>query len=355
MKEMCRLNAAGKLKGPQKYYFLPTKPVEELYDTTSDPYEVHNLAGDPKYNDVLQRMRNVLLRWMKDTGDVGLIPEPDFDEMKRPGGTYQKTAEPGFVPADNTISNKPYTVGISCSTPGASIAYRTDGQRSRTGWKFYSEPIVLNFNQTILARACRLGFKDSNIVEFVPGVSASTAEQPKSETRLHWRKQLDRTDLLDRLLAIKALDGQGTAAIPAYLKALDDKYGPVRYWAVVGLHNVRKDARSIDKARTALVKMLEDSSPSVSVAAAPALCEWDREAQALSILVEALKTGTDNVRLYAATALGQIGEKARPAIPDIKGAMKDKYKYVGKVNKYTLKRLGQGLPKEPIKKEKKRN
>lgn len=365
MKEMRRLNAAGKLKGPQKYYFLPTKPIEELYDTTGDPYEVHNLAGDPKYNDVLQRMRNVLLRWMKNTGDVGLIPEPDFDEMKRPGGTYQKTAEPGFVlgpkvPADNTISNKPYTVAINCPTPGASIAYRTDGQRSRTGWKLYSEPILLNFNQTILARACRLGFKDSNIVEFVPGVSASAAGQPKSEIRLHWRKQLDRTDLLDRLLAIKALDGKGTAAITAYLKALEDEYSPVRYWAVVGLHNTCKDAKSIDQARTALLKMLNDTSLCVSIAAAHALCDLgpkdgDREAQALSVLVEAMNRGTDNVRLYAATALGQIGEKARPAIPQLKAAMNDKYRNVGRVNKYTLKRLGRELPKEPIKKEKKRN
>ena len=363
MKQMRRLNAAGKLKGPQKYYFLPTKPVEELYDTTSDPYEVHNLAGDPKYEDVLQRMRNVLLRWMKDTGDVGLIPEPDFDEMKCPGGTYQKTAEPGFVlgpkvPTDNTTSDRPYTVAINCRTPGASIAYRTDGRRSRAGWKLYSEPIVLNFNQTVLAKCCRLGFKDSGIVEFVPGVSASAAEQPKSETRLHWREQLDQTDLLARLLAIKALDGQGTAAIPAYFKALGDKYGPVRYWAVVGLHNTCRDAKSIDKARAALLKMLNDTSPTVSIAAAHALCDlgpkdWDREAQALSVLVEAMKNGTRNVRLYAATVLGQIGEKARLAIPDIKAAMNDKYKYVGRVNKYTLMRLGQGLPKGPAKKKNK--
>jgi hypothetical protein len=351
MKEMRRLNAAGKLKGPEKYYFLPTKPIKELYDTTSDPHEVHNLAGDPKYNGVLQRMRNVLLQWMRDTGDVGLIAEPDFDEMKRPGGRYQQTSEPRFVAANNTISDKPYIVAINCLTPGASIAYRMDGQRSKTGWKLYSEPIVLNYGQTILAKCCRLGFSDSNIVEFVPGVPASAAEQPKSETRLHWREQLDQTDLLERLLAIKSLDGQGIGAIPGYFQALDDKYGPVRYWAVVGLHKTCRDAKSVDKARAAFLKMLKDASPSVSVAAAHALCDWGREDQALSVLVQALKTGTDNVRLYAATALGQIGEKARPAIPDIKGAMKDKYKYVGRVNEYTLKRLGRELPEEPGKKK----
>jgi len=341
MKEMRRLNAAGRLKGPEAFYFLPTKPVEELYDTTSDPHEIHNLAGDPKYEDVLRRMRRVLMKWMKETGDVGLIPEPDFDEMKRPGGRFEQTAEPGFVAGD-----KPHTVAVSCPTPGASIAYRTDGKNGRIGWKLYSKPVMLERGQVLKAKACRIGFKDSKVVEYRLGDSVSTTEQPSSKAMLHWRERLDQTDLLDRLLAIKSLDGQGDKAIPAYLNALEDKYGPVRYWAVVGLHNACNDAEAIDKARPALVKMLDDSSPSVAIAAAHALCDWDREAQALPVLVDAMKHGRDNVRLYAAIALGKIGEKARPAISEIKAAMKDKYKYVARVNKYTLMRFGEEPPKE---------
>jgi len=349
MKEMRRLNAAGKLKGPEAFYFLPTKPIEELYDTTSDPHEIHNLAGDPKCRDVLRRMRRVLLRWMKETGDVGLIPEPDFDEMKRPGGQYQQTAEPVFVAGD-----KPHTVAMSCPTRGASIAYRTDGKNGRIGWKLYSKSVILEPGQVLKAKACRLGFKDSKVVEYRLGDSVSTTEQSGSKAVPHWRDQLDRTDLLDRLLAIKSLDGQGDKVIPAYFEALEDKYGPVRYWAVVGLHNACKSAESIDKAETALIRMLKDTSPSVSIAAAHALCEWGRQAQVLAVLVEALKHGSDNVRLYAAVALGKIGEKARPAMPDIKAAMSDTYKYVGKVNKYTLMRLGEGPPKEPITRKRKK-
>ena len=65
-----------------------------------------------------------------------------------------------------------------------------------------------------------------------------------------------------------------------------------------------------------------------------------RSGQALPVLVDALEHGTDSVRLAAAIALGRIGEKARPALPQLKAAMEDDYKYVGRVTKYTLERLG---------------
>ena len=92
MQEMRRLNAEDKLVGPQKQYFRKTKPIEELYDTLGDPHEVNDLADDPEYKDVLERMRSVHMQWTKETGDVGLIPEPDFDQIKG-GGT---AAEPVF-------------------------------------------------------------------------------------------------------------------------------------------------------------------------------------------------------------------------------------------------------------------
>ena len=75
------------------------------------------------------------------------------------------------------------------------------------------------------------------------------------------------------------------------------------------------------------------------VAAAHALCDWGEEARALPVLVDVLKSGSNTARLFAATALGQIGEKARPALPHLQAAMKDKLKYVTRVTEYTLERL----------------
>ncbi len=57
--------------------FWQTKPVEELYDTENDPWEVNNLANDPKNKDVLERMRTANKDWVARIFDTGFIPEAD--------------------------------------------------------------------------------------------------------------------------------------------------------------------------------------------------------------------------------------------------------------------------------------
>lgn len=57
--------------------FWNTKPVEELYDTENDPWEVNNLAEDPAYRETLNRMRAANREWILRIKDTGFIPEPD--------------------------------------------------------------------------------------------------------------------------------------------------------------------------------------------------------------------------------------------------------------------------------------
>lgn len=71
---------AGKTNLIQSFPFQ-TKPVEELYDSEKDPWEVNNLAGNPAYATVLERMRKVQTDWMRKIRDVGLIPEADYTEF----------------------------------------------------------------------------------------------------------------------------------------------------------------------------------------------------------------------------------------------------------------------------------
>ena len=78
LRSMRRLDEAGELNEAQQRFFVDRKPVEELYDTQADPHEIHNLAGSPKYRDVLERLRQVHLNWVAETIDVGLIPEADL-------------------------------------------------------------------------------------------------------------------------------------------------------------------------------------------------------------------------------------------------------------------------------------
>lgn len=57
--------------------FWETKPVEELYDTENDPWEVNNLANNPEYKSVLEKMRAANKNWVTKIKDTGFIPEAD--------------------------------------------------------------------------------------------------------------------------------------------------------------------------------------------------------------------------------------------------------------------------------------
>ncbi len=58
----------------QKQFFEPRLP-EALYDLSSDHHETINLAGDPKYAEVLEDMRGRLRQRMRTMPDLGLFPE----------------------------------------------------------------------------------------------------------------------------------------------------------------------------------------------------------------------------------------------------------------------------------------
>ena len=65
--------------------FWNTKPVEELYDTENDPWEINNLANNPDYIEVLERMRAANKTWVTRIYDAGFIPEAD--RVERSGVT----------------------------------------------------------------------------------------------------------------------------------------------------------------------------------------------------------------------------------------------------------------------------
>jgi len=67
---------AGRCNEVQARFFR-SKPVEELFDTENDPWEVHNLAGDPAHVDRLRKMRLASLNMAVEMRDAGFIPETD--------------------------------------------------------------------------------------------------------------------------------------------------------------------------------------------------------------------------------------------------------------------------------------
>jgi uncharacterized sulfatase len=87
MQELRRGHTNGTLPRAAAIFMASEKPAEELYDLNKDPHEVNDLSGDPEYRYVLDRMRQVHLNWMVETGDLGLIPEPELVKLEKRFGS----------------------------------------------------------------------------------------------------------------------------------------------------------------------------------------------------------------------------------------------------------------------------
>jgi len=78
----------GQTNDVQSSPFLP-KPVEELYDTENDYWEVNNLADDPAYADVLDKMSGTLDAWRMEVRDGGVIPETEYNTLAGDRSLYE--------------------------------------------------------------------------------------------------------------------------------------------------------------------------------------------------------------------------------------------------------------------------
>ena len=66
--------------------FFGTKPMEELYDTSTDPDNVNNLIDNPEYNTDKRRLSNALDQWQLEHFDSGLIPESEMTRRSEEAG-----------------------------------------------------------------------------------------------------------------------------------------------------------------------------------------------------------------------------------------------------------------------------
>ncbi len=160
MREVLRLKAAGELTDAHWQWTASAKPIEELYDTATDPDEINNLAGDPEHLDKLKELRTALNEWVAEIDDPLAIDEIEVLKTRvwPPEGKQPVTAEPTA-----TLSSSPdgkVSVTLSCDTPGASLGYRTDPNGP---WTVYDGPLLLEA-KTLELVAHRIGWKPSERV-----------------------------------------------------------------------------------------------------------------------------------------------------------------------------------------------
>lgn len=171
-KEMLRLDAEGKLSGPQKSWMAYSRPPEELYDVKADPYQVKNLIDDPKLKPVLEELRKRHEQWTLETGDLGHMNEPEMIERMWPGMKQPVTDVPYFIlnsPEERHAKNyrqggtysSPMTLAFYCPTHGSSIVY-TFAEEANPHWLLYNGPLNLKPGKyNIRVKAVRYGYKES--------------------------------------------------------------------------------------------------------------------------------------------------------------------------------------------------
>ncbi len=171
-KEMLRLDAEGKLTGPQKSWMAYSRPPEELYDVKADPFQINNLVNDPKLKTVLEDLRKRHKEWTIETSDMGHLNEPEMIEQMWPGGKQPVTDIPYFIinsPEERATKNyrtgglysSPMTLGFYCPTHGASLVYTLE-EKENPHWLLYSGPLHLKTGTyNIRVKAVRYGYKDS--------------------------------------------------------------------------------------------------------------------------------------------------------------------------------------------------
>jgi len=154
-----RLATEDKLTGGQKHWFAATKPIEELYDTETDPWELNNLAEVKQYAERLERMRAATERWQAEIGDTGMLPEAVMMEEMLGGKAPPSVEPPQIIRGNGEIS-------LLSATEGASIIYRLKQAGDEwSDWQLYYRAITAEDDQPIQARACRAGYTPSAIVD----------------------------------------------------------------------------------------------------------------------------------------------------------------------------------------------
>lgn len=104
MQELRRAAVAEDLTEPQRFWWLPRKPIEEFYDTEADPHEINNLVDSPEHKRIVNRMRKILRGWIIETRDTGFMSEPEMHIRARGSTPYEITAKPKEYPLKSIVA-----------------------------------------------------------------------------------------------------------------------------------------------------------------------------------------------------------------------------------------------------------
>jgi N-sulfoglucosamine sulfohydrolase len=318
MQELRRLQANDKL--PSKVArFFSHKNLEELYDTDSDPYQLHNLVKDPVYRGSLTAMREAQIEWSLATHDIGLIPEAQFNRFKIQKFGVIQCSMPMFRLA--TDDRGQTAVQIACPTANSAVIYQINdrGAAGPIHWNLYTEPVTLGQGQTVSAYGVGIGNTRSMIARFRIGDPQATEAKMELEYRApHWTQNLGRSTTLKDLQDLKRVDFMGTSGFASFQKACSSKSSDLRYWALRAIRRLAKTPSQLEAVNKEYARALKSSSDAIKRTGVPFLIgSKQHRPAALAAVNSMLLSPSEHVAFAGLQALADVGKQATPLRPSV--------------------------------------
>lgn len=215
-----RLFDEQKLNEAQSHFWR-TKLPEELYDLENDRDEVHNLANDPQYQEVKERLRVSLREWILDTRDVGFLPENEIHARSAGSSPYELGHNNARYPLEEILT----TAETASSLDEQAIAKLRAGlEASDSAVRYWAVMgLLMRGEKAVQANHAPL---QSRLADEAPSVAIAAAEALG-----RYGRPEDLDPVLKRLLALADLNHNSVYVSMMALNVIDvlgEKASPVR-------------------------------------------------------------------------------------------------------------------------------
>ncbi len=228
MKELRRVAKGGKMPPAMKLFMADRKPVEEFYDLQNDPHEINNLANKPAHAQKLIRFRKAHVQWIKETRDLGLIPEPEIELREKAAGSRF-----GIL-ADTRDKTLPERLGkmASLASEGkqalpALLKGLSDQDAAVRYWAATGIGNIGLKTKEAVASSLKLLEKESSTVVRIAAARALLRMNSKEKTALAALSEAlaspEEWSRLHAAIALDEADEQARPALPTLKKALKDQ------------------------------------------------------------------------------------------------------------------------------------
>lgn len=208
-----RLHVEGKLSGPSARFF-ESKPLEELYDVRSDPWETTNLAADPRYIKELERLRGQCLGWMLRTGDLGFLPEHELHRRAEGSTPFEIALDPEKNPLQQLLSAAE-TANRADPSNVPALVELLDSPDAALRWWGALGLVALKDKAAPATAALRNALKDESPDVRVAAAEALANIGEDKEALDQLVAELEHESVFVRLAALNTLDRMGARAAPA--------------------------------------------------------------------------------------------------------------------------------------------